>query len=205
MNVAVNTVPEGDIIVRLVQDTDRDAGATGKTLTVGWIKAGATSYTVLTSGTHYNASEMTDGLYAIEFIDDANGQGLFDTVGSVVVRISATGADEYYERFDVFTPANVPATPAMLSQAERDALASATVTINAKTALANSAAHANDPEDISLIDLQIKQIGDVTTSGSESAPTVILTDPNGNERMVINVQLGTAPTSPAVGQSIATS
>ena len=115
INVAVGTVPEGPIVIRLVQDADRDAGQTGSTLIIKWVKNDETSYTTLTSGTHYTATEMTDGLYAITFTDDANGQGLFDTVGGAVMQVTATSADEYYERFYVFTPANVDAVPATLS------------------------------------------------------------------------------------------
>lgn len=113
IRVAVDTVPEGAIGVRLVTDADRDAGATGKTLTLKWIKAGASSWTTLTVTTQYTVTEGASGIYWITFVDT----DLFDTVGGAVLEVTATDADEYYERFDVFTPANVDAVPATLSTA----------------------------------------------------------------------------------------
>ena len=123
INVAVDTVPEGAIPVRLVTDADRDAGATGETLTLKWIKAGAGSWTTLTVSTHYTVAEGAGGIYWITIVDS----DIFDTVGGAVLEISSTGGDEYYERFYVFTPASVDAVPATLSAAERNAIADHTL------------------------------------------------------------------------------
>ena len=134
MNVAVNTVPEGAIAVRLVTDTDRDAGSTGATLTLKWIKAGESSWATLTETTEYTVAEGAGGIYFVTFVDT----DLFDTVGGAVLEISAADTDEYYERFYIYTPANADAMPATLSAAERNAIADHTLRRKISNARASS-------------------------------------------------------------------
>lgn len=123
ITVPVNNTPEGAIAVRLVTDSDRDAPAIGKTLTLKWAKAGAAAWTTLTVSTHYTVVNGPDGIYWVTFADS----DLFDTVGGAVLEITAADTDEYYERFQIYTPANVAATPATLSSAERNAVADHTL------------------------------------------------------------------------------
>lgn len=134
IRVAVDTVPEGAIPVRLVQDADRDAGSTGATLTLKWLKAGASSWTTLTVTTQYTVTEGASGVYWITFVDT----DLFDTVGGAVLEISATSTDEYYERFFVFTPANVDAVPATLSTTYLNKIADHVLRRSMATARASS-------------------------------------------------------------------
>lgn len=113
IHVPIDTALEGPIIVRIVQDANRDAGATAQTLTLKWLRADETAYTTLTVTTHYTVTEATDGLYRITL-----ESSLFDTVGCAVLKIECTTGDEYYERFWVYTPANLSAHPATLADAE---------------------------------------------------------------------------------------
>lgn len=119
IHVPIDTTPEGAIPVRIVTDADRDAGATGLTLTLKWQKAGASAWTTLTASTHYTVAQGAGGIYWITL----TAASLFDTVGGAVLEVSGTAADEYYERFHVFTPANLAAVPVTLSAAERNAAA----------------------------------------------------------------------------------
>lgn len=115
--VAINTVPEAGITIRVVDDSTRE-GLAGQTLTVALKKFGG-SLTTLVANTDYTIADQGGGYYDITFLLSA----LFDTPGDCVVEVTGANIDEYPERFHVFTPANAPATPATLSDVERASVA----------------------------------------------------------------------------------
>lgn len=203
--VAQDTVPPGPILVRFVKDSDRDAAPSTITPTLKWVKSDGTAWTSLTSGTHYTATQLVDGIYAIEFIDDSNGQGLFDTLGGAVLEISEATIDEYYERFFVFDPEDEPAKPASLSTTERNALADVYWRRHADEIESSSYGDAiSGGEVISGFTMMMERIGDTVADASGLTKTIKQTD-GSTTLLVISLGTGAGPSSPVISQSPVTS
>lgn len=197
MNVAVNTTPEGPIMIRLVTDADRDAPATGATLVIKWTKNTDSAPVTLTSGTHYAAVENGNGLYAITLTETS----LFGTAGGAVMNVSASGADDVSIPFWIYTPGNLESMPATLTAAERNAIADHIWRRRAENveASTNGDSLAGN-EVISGLTMMLERIG--ATSADVSAKTKTIKTSDGTTvLLVIDLTTGSGMTSPVIAQS----
>jgi len=82
-----------DLFVQMVSDDDGLTPATGKQLTVELVKAGGSSYAAIAG----SSAEIGDGTYKISL-----ATGDLDTVGEVMLQITATGCLPQYVSIQVF-------------------------------------------------------------------------------------------------------